>query len=133
MDLTVKRYKPCDPSQTLIAVEFVDNGITIHILSSTLLEEWLPYLLSSAAQMGDTTAPAPEEENHQHFLAFVKGKDGHLWEMDGGWKGPLDRGELGIDDDALSEKALQVGVRRFLAQTAGELQFSIVALAPGLD
>ena len=88
---------------------------------------------SSAAQMGDTMAPAPEEENHQHFLAFVKGKDGHLWEMDGGWKGPLDRGELGIDDDALSEKALQVGVRRFLAQTAGELQFSIVALAPSLD
>ena len=88
---------------------------------------------SSAAQMGDTTAPAPEEKSLQHFLTFVKGKDGHLWEMDGGWKGPLDRGELGIDDDALSEKALQVGVRRFMAQTAGKLQFSIVALAPGLD
>jgi len=87
---------------------------------------------SSAAQLGDTTAPAPEEENFQHFITFVKGKDGHLWEMDGGWKGPLDRGELGVDDDVLSDNALQLGVRRFLAETAGDIRFSIVALASSL-
>lgn len=89
----------------------------------------------SAAQKGDTTAPPAEDENNQHFICFVKGDDGHLWELEGGWKGPLDRGALTADEDALSERALQLGVRAFLkeAQGGGNLNFSLVALAPKID
>jgi ubiquitin carboxyl-terminal hydrolase L3 len=88
---------------------------------------------ASAAQKGDTVAPSSQEHAGQHFIAFVKGDDGHLWELEGGWNGPLDRGLLDETDDALSEKALQLGVRRFLKNMGGELRFSIVALALSLD
>jgi len=91
----------------------------------------------SAAQEGDTEAPSAEEDNHFHFICFVKDKDGHMWELDGGRKGPMDRGALGPDEDVLSEKALQLGVRAFLAKEAqlggGELRFSLVALVPNFD
>lgn len=88
----------------------------------------------SAALKGDTAAPPPVEENNFHFICFVKGDDGHLWELNGGMKGPIDRGSLHLDEDALSEKALQLGVRTFMDKQGqgreADLGFSIVALAP---
>jgi len=57
--------------------------------------------------------------------------------MDGRRKGPLDRGELSADEDVLSEKALDLGVRSFLkreAEAGGrELRFSLIVLAESLD
>ncbi|KAF2811089.1 cysteine proteinase [Mytilinidion resinicola] len=88
---------------------------------------------ASAAQKGDTAPPPSFDHVGQHFIAFVKGDDGRLWELEGGWKGPLDRGVLSEDDDALSEKALQLGVRRFIKNMGEDLRFSIVALASSLD
>lgn len=50
--------------------------------------------------------------------------------------GPLNRGQLG-DEDVLSEKALDLGVKKFLAREeaagGGELRFSVIALAQSLD
>jgi len=66
----------------------------------------------------------------------VKGEDGHLWELNGGMKGPVDRGVLGEDEDALSEKALDLGVRTFITKEVmrdGDIGFSLVALAPKID
>ncbi|KAI9870114.1 MAG: hypothetical protein M1830_004673 [Pleopsidium flavum] len=88
----------------------------------------------SAANNGDT---GPPEIVNVHFICFVKGEDGHLWELNGGMKGPVDRGALDSDEDPLCEKALQLGVRNFLARKVqagdGDLRFSIVALAPNFD
>jgi ubiquitin carboxyl-terminal hydrolase L3 len=56
--------------------------------------------------------------------------------MDGRRKGPLDRGELGPDDDVLSEKALSLGVRKFMKReedAGGDLRFSLIVLAESLD
>ncbi|KAK3649215.1 ubiquitinyl hydrolase 1 [Elasticomyces elasticus] len=91
-----------------------------------------------AAQLGDTSAPAAGDDVDLHYVCFVKDrKDGHLWEMDGRRKGPLDRGELGLEDDVLSEKALDLGVRAFLKREeeagGGELRFSLICLAEGFD
>lgn len=92
---------------------------------------------ADAAKLGDTQAPNADDEVDLHFVAFVKGTDGRLWELDGRRKGPLDRGPLGEDEDALSEKALGLGVRKFLkAEMEGgnpDLRFSLVSLGPGLD
>lgn len=92
---------------------------------------------ADAAKLGDTAAPEAESEVDLHFVAFVKGLDGRLWELDGRRKGPLERGLLGEDEDALSEKALDLGVRRFLrVETEGgnpDLRFSLVSLGPALD
>src|SRR2546421_692606 len=68
----------------------------------------------AAAVRGDTVAPDAREQNYQHFICFVKAEDGHLWELNGGMKGPVDRGGLGEEEDALSERALTLGVKSFL-------------------
>ncbi|KAI0140114.1 putative ubiquitin carboxyl-terminal hydrolase [Hypoxylon sp. NC0597] len=85
----------------------------------------------SCVQLGDT-APSSKEHMGQHFVAFVKA-NGRLWELEGSRKGPLDRGALGDDEDILSPKALDLGLRRVirLEQEAGgkDLRFSCIALS----
>ena len=91
----------------------------------------------AAAVKGDTAAPDATDNVDLHYVCFVKGKDNNLWELDGRRKGPLNRGPLGEDEDALSEKALDFGVRSFLKREeevgGGELRFSLIALAPSMD
>jgi len=53
-----------------------------------------------------------------------------------GMKGPVDRVVLGVDEDALSEKALNLGVRTFMTKEVigdDDVGYSLVALAPNLD
>lgn len=92
---------------------------------------------ASAAAQGDTAAPNAEDNVDLHFVAFVKSAKNNLWELDGRRKGPLNRGQLGKEDDVLAEKALDLGVRRFLKREVegegGEMRFSLVALAPSMD
>lgn len=92
---------------------------------------------AAAAQTGDSTVPALGEEPYHAFIAFVKGKDGHLWELEGRRKGPVDRGLLGDDEDVLSEKALNLGpfpfMKREEAAGSGDLRFSCTVLAPTMD
>lgn len=89
----------------------------------------------SVALQGDSTAPMAADPNENHFIAFVVDK-GRLWELNGGMKGPLDRGALDEGEDALSEKALNSGVRDFIkaAKDADidDVRFSVVAVAPAL-
>ncbi|KAJ8612600.1 hypothetical protein MRB53_037336 [Persea americana] len=79
---------------------------------------------------------APEEEAGDFigaFITFVKGKDGHMWQLGTSMKGPVDRGLLQPDEDMLSEAALNAGPRRLLAadrdSSDSELRFSITVLA----
>jgi ubiquitin carboxyl-terminal hydrolase L3 len=93
---------------------------------------------ASAAAGGDSSAPEATADVDLHYVCFVKdAREGHLWEMDGTRKGPLDRGALGEDEDMLSERALDLGVRAFLKREegagGGELRFSLIALAEALD
>ncbi|KXX77458.1 Ubiquitin carboxyl-terminal hydrolase isozyme L3 [Madurella mycetomatis] len=89
----------------------------------------------SVAGLGDTPQPEIGSDEHrgQHFVAYVKA-NGHLWELEGSRNGPLDRGELGEDDDVLSPKALELGLKRIIRlelESGGQdLRFSCIALAP---
>jgi ubiquitin carboxyl-terminal hydrolase L3 len=85
------------------------------------------------AERGDTVAPGAEDDVDLHYVCFVRGGDGGLWEMDGRRKGPLRRGDLGEGEDVLSEKALALGPLRFLEREAADLRFSCVALAGSLE
>ncbi|KAI9729300.1 MAG: ubiquitinyl hydrolase 1 [Cirrosporium novae-zelandiae] len=91
----------------------------------------------TAATKGDTAALAAEASVDLHFVCFAKSEQNHLWELDGRRKGPLNRGTLDVDEDVLSEKALDLGVRSFLKRESeaggGELRFSLVALGPSFD
>nr|CDP30623.1 Putative Ubiquitin carboxyl-terminal hydrolase isozyme L3 [Podospora anserina S mat+] len=96
-------------------------------------EESLARAHRTAAERGDTAAPEATDEVDLHYVAFVKGRDGGLWEMDGRRKGPIRRGELEGEEDVLSEKGLVLGARKFLEREGGDLRFSAVALARGYD
>ncbi|KAL6705616.1 hypothetical protein ACN47E_006563 [Coniothyrium glycines] len=90
---------------------------------------------AEAAKLGDTAAPTPVSDEHtgQHFVAFVKAKDGNLWELEGARKGPLNRGALKSDEDVLSPAALELGLGRLMrieTEQGGDLRFSAIALAP---
>ncbi|KAF4302171.1 Peptidase C12 ubiquitin carboxyl-terminal hydrolase 1 [Botryosphaeria dothidea] len=86
---------------------------------------------ASAAQLGDTSAPPlGVHEAGGAFVCFVKGDDGHLWELAGFAKGPIDHGQLAEGEDVLSEKAVELGVRAFMEKGEGSVGFSLVALAP---
>jgi ubiquitin carboxyl-terminal hydrolase L3 len=91
----------------------------------------------AAASGGDTAAPAADSDVDLHYVCFVKSEKNHLWELDGRRKGPLNRGELAPDEDVLSDKALELGVRSFLKREAeaggGELRFSLITLAQSLE
>lgn len=91
----------------------------------------------AAAAGGDTTAPSADDKVDLHYVCFVKSDKNRLWEMDGRRKGPLDRGELAAEEDVLSDKALNLGVRSFLKREAeaggGDLRFSLIVLSESLD
>ncbi|KAL8836465.1 MAG: hypothetical protein Q9170_002898 [Blastenia crenularia] len=87
----------------------------------------------AVAQKGDTEPLKPGEDSIHHFVALVKGLDGNLWELEGARKGPLNRGSLEENEDALSERALELGIRRLVdiqRRAGGDFPFSCIALAP---
>ncbi|KAL4916000.1 putative ubiquitin carboxyl-terminal hydrolase isozyme L3 [Aspergillus aurantiobrunneus] len=82
-----------------------------------------------AASRGSSNAPSPRDDNHHHFLAFVR-KDGNVWELNGGMNGPLFRGVLGEREDLLSERGLELTAQDFLiaAEQTGCDGMSLVAI-----
>ncbi|TPX14596.1 uncharacterized protein E0L32_005288 [Thyridium curvatum] len=82
-----------------------------------------------AARGGDSAVPPSEVHAPLHFIAFVQGDDGHLWELEGGSDGPIDRGVMAEGEDMLSEGVLDRGIRRFLRAEGEDVQFSIVGLS----
>ena len=120
--------------------DLVKRAVTLEPKArAELLEdtEALETASQAAATSGDSAVPDANDSVDLHYVCFVKGKNGHLWEMDGRRKGPLDRGELAAEDDVLSEAALNKGVRAFLKREeeagGGELRFSLITLAEALD
>ncbi|TVY49030.1 Ubiquitin carboxyl-terminal hydrolase isozyme L3 [Lachnellula occidentalis] len=92
----------------------------------------------SAATQGDSAAPGAEDNIDLHYVCFVKDAKSNLWELDGRRKGPLNRGQLGLDEDVLSEKALELGVKKFFGEGGGcwwwgvEIQCHCSGSKPGL-
>ncbi|KAL8832303.1 MAG: hypothetical protein Q9191_000357 [Dirinaria sp. TL-2023a] len=90
-----------------------------------------------AASQGDTAALSATASVDLHFVAFIKSSQNHLWELDGRRKGPLNRGNLPDGDDALADRALELGVKAFLKREeeagGGDLRFSLLALAPSFE
>lgn len=118
--------------------KILQDAIPLHWADrANMLSESEPFEVAheAAAQLGDTPPPTLEvaDKLHQHFVSFVKAKDGHLWELEGSRKGPLDRGALAEDEDALSPRALELGLGRLIdmeRNSGGNPRFSCIALAP---
>lgn len=110
----------CKPLKPLDRAQILEN------------DDELESAYASVALQGDSKAPEnPEEDADFHYVCFVKShKDGHLYELDGDRKGPVDRGPLASDEDVLAECGLSV-IREFIQrEDAGETGFSLLVLAP---
>jgi ubiquitin carboxyl-terminal hydrolase L3 len=122
LDTLVKNVTPLRPSER---AQFLHD--------SDMLEK----AHAAAAETGDSTAPPLGEDPGHAFIAFVKGKDGHLWELEGRRKGPVDRGQLGEDEDVLSDRALSLGPLAFIqreeAAGSGMVRFSCTVLGPSME
>ena len=84
------------------------------------------FFLQEAAQQGATEAPPADADVDLHFVAFVPGKDGHLWELDGRKVGPVDHGQTSTETLLRDVAAV---VRRNFVEKANSLNFSLMALA----
>ncbi|KDQ55562.1 hypothetical protein JAAARDRAFT_59590 [Jaapia argillacea MUCL 33604] len=101
---------------------------TLYLESSSDLET----AHTRAARQGDSAVPAnADDEVDYHYICLVKSaKNGHLYEMDGDCKGPVDRGMvLKEGEDLLSENALTV-VREYIESggEGGNIGFGLMAL-----
>lgn len=83
----------------------------------------------SVERAGDSAVDEGEREGG-HFVSFVK-SGGTLWELEGSRRGPLARGSLAEDEDVLSPRALENGIKRIIQLNKGgeNLNFSVIALA----
>jgi len=86
----------------------------------------------SVEQAGDSYAETDRDGGH--FVSFVK-SGGKLWELEGNRKGPLERGSLADDEDVLSPRALDMGLKRIIKMSTDggggreSLLFSCIVLA----
>lgn len=85
---------------------------------------------ASVASKGDTQAPEnADDEVDFHYTCFVKShKNGHLFQMDGDRKRPIDLGELGDGEDVLGEKCLSVIRAMMKDEKRDTVNFSLMAL-----
>ncbi|KAG6005419.1 hypothetical protein E4U21_000199 [Claviceps maximensis] len=117
LDQLVKKSIPLPPHERATLLEKTPAIATVH---------------REAASQGDTSVPDAQDDVDLHYVCFVKGGDGALWELDGRRKGPIRRGELEESEDMLSAKALSLGILSFLEREGDDLRFSAVALAGSL-
>uniref|UniRef100_L2G2A1 Ubiquitin carboxyl-terminal hydrolase n=1 Tax=Colletotrichum fructicola (strain Nara gc5) TaxID=1213859 RepID=L2G2A1_COLFN len=110
----------------------------LHAVSNGPAREYIPPREDACAGHGAPRgglpgAPQAADDVDLHYVCFVRGNDGTLWELDGRRKGPLARGQLEEGEDVLSEKALTWGPLKFLEREGADLRFSAVALAGSMD
>lgn len=118
LDKLVQQSIPLDPAQRAQLLEQTPELADAH---------------KDAATQGATSAPDAQDDVDLHYVCFVKGSDGALWELDGRRRGPIRLGELRPDEDVLSDKGLALGALKFLERGGADLRFSAVALAGGFD
>ncbi|KAK3369351.1 ubiquitin carboxyl-terminal hydrolase, family 1 [Lasiosphaeria ovina] len=106
---------PCGPEQRSGALE-----------NSLELEQ----AHAAVAAKGDSLVPDNAEDDVDfHYICFVRSNvDGHLYELDGDCKGPIDTGiALSAEEDVLSPQALGL-IRGYVEQEEESIGFNVMAL-----
>lgn len=83
---------------------------------------------------GQTEAPPSSASVDLHFLAFVDGKDGNLYELDGRRRGPLSLGKS-TGTHILNNPKLAERVQYYMdnADEANKNNFALMAVGPSMD
>ncbi|KAI9227759.1 MAG: hypothetical protein DHS80DRAFT_23983 [Piptocephalis tieghemiana] len=108
---------------------FYEKGVNLSAKERALQLEEDQDLASAfklAAESGDTETPAADAPLDLHFVALVRGKDGHLYELDGRKStGAINHGPC---DDLLEGSAKLA--KLFMARDPENVQFNLIALTP---
>lgn len=83
---------------------------------------------------GQTTAPDANDSVNFHFMSFIKGRDGHLYELDGRRNGPVDLGQA--NGDNIVEEPKVVEKIQFYMENADEQNkhnFAMMAIGPSTE
>jgi ubiquitin carboxyl-terminal hydrolase L3 len=81
----------------------------------------------SIATEGQTEAPSADDNVEYHFISFVH-VDGHLYELDGAKKIPINHGASSAD--TFLSDAAKVIQKNFFEQAGDDVHFSVITLGP---
>ena len=116
-------------------LSYLKSGISVDEISKLVenLEENVD--LGSNYSHGQTQAPSSDDDIYIHFVTFIKGKDNHLYELDGRRKGPIDLGNSTPTDNILDDPHLKEKVQFYMdnAEEENKHQFALLALGPTQD
>lgn len=132
------------PSDLIIEKLIVDENLISQLLkgkgvdeTSKLVEnlEHMIQLDENYGNQGQTEAPPAEASVELHFITFIKGRDNHLYELDGRRNGPVDLGESINGSNIIEDPKLTEKIQFYMNNTNEEnkYNFSIIALSPSLD
>lgn len=81
---------------------------------------------------GQTEAPDADSSVNFHFMTFVRGSDGHVYELDGRRSGPIDLGAL--EAHVLGNDAVLKKIQFYMNSTDEDQRhnFALMAIAPAL-
>lgn len=118
-----------------ILSDFLDQSIPLTPTPRAIaLEDSKPIAqahYNAAKQGGTFMSDNPADEPDGHFVAFVQSsKNGHIYEMYGNHKGPIDLGPLVKEGEDLLSDAMRKVIKGFLERDGGtNPSFSLLALA----
>lgn len=84
---------------------------------------------------GQTEAPDAQDSVDLHFVSFVKGKDNHLYELDGRRNGPIDLGPSVDSANIIEDPNLQQKIQSYIDNTdeLNKHNFAMIAIGPSLE
>lgn len=114
----------------------INNGVSVD--EASLIVEELESDIKLDENFGDkgqTEAPDANDVVDLHFISFIKGKDNHLYELDGRRNGPIDLGESVNESNIIKDPLLTNKIQFYIdnADEANRNNFAIMAIGPTID